>query len=62
MDTHQPLLSLIQGDRDEIERALVALILLRHPIPQAELKCLLSLLEPSKSQSHLVASTDTDTN
>lgn len=62
MDTHQPLLSLIQGNRDEIERELVRLVLSRHPIPQAEFKRLLSLLEPSNSQLKIVVRADTEKN
>jgi hypothetical protein len=62
MDTHQPLLSLIQGNRDEIEQELVRLILLHHPIPQEELQRLLSLLEPSNPQLKIVESSDTQMN
>lgn len=62
MDTHQPLLSLIQGNRDENERELVRLVLSHHPIPQAKFKRLLSLLEPSNSQLKIVARADTERN
>lgn len=62
METHQTLLSLIQGNRDEIEQELVELVLTRHPIPQAELKRLVSLLEPSNPQLQIVAGADTEKN